>query len=490
MTERPIYGPTTAVHLNNVTPLLLPWTADPWNRLRPPLSVDAMRLSAELSAATYSMAVEPWLQAGWRDVTIQVDGTLTTLGENERWYQTEWKKHRVRSRIRQTNPVSQVLGALRQREGSKTGKAVIMLHPAPYGRYVVAVSFMGTGTRFYDWFSNFRMTTQDGVHKGFHELTKQFEGNEERIEFPETAKELGLERLTLAHVLREMKSPNSRFMLWLSGHSQGAAIMQVYAHRKITEEGVQPVNLVGYGFASPTVMTGEAVAHPAAYPLYHILNSDDVIPHCGAAVHLGVCLTYPADAAMRRRCYGWPRDEEAVRARLIVRPVLSRMQDTPTSIVQMMGLLSLLSRQQPSELLVVLNSGSSLPLDKLLGDVDLQERLRSVSQRIAGTYRSITGKPLPQAEVDAAAAEMQPMLDTLGLKRFLTALLQLMRYPHRMHARKKGAFICAYQYIVRYGVQRLIPSMWEAGTPPKRLTAKPVLSALTNESSTKERHIP
>jgi hypothetical protein len=106
-----------------------------------------------------------------------------------------------------------VRSALRQRHGSDTGKAVVMIHPAPLGRYVVSVSFMGTGVRFYDWFSNFRMTTLAGVHKGFQQLAEQFEGMEEEICFPATAAELGLERLTLRHVLQEMRSASSRFTL-------------------------------------------------------------------------------------------------------------------------------------------------------------------------------------------------------------------------------------------------------------------------------------
>ena len=68
-----VRGAGTGVPLGNVTPLLLPWARDPWGALRPPVSVEAMRLSAELAAATYHMDIEPWVQAGWRDVTIQVE---------------------------------------------------------------------------------------------------------------------------------------------------------------------------------------------------------------------------------------------------------------------------------------------------------------------------------------------------------------------------------------------------------------------------------
>lgn len=58
-----VRGAGTGVPLGDVTPLLLPWARGPWGALRPPVSVEAMRLSAELAAATYHMDIEPWVQA-------------------------------------------------------------------------------------------------------------------------------------------------------------------------------------------------------------------------------------------------------------------------------------------------------------------------------------------------------------------------------------------------------------------------------------------
>ena len=190
----------TGVDLSQTASLLLPWTHDPWGKLRPPLSEEALCMSAELASAAYGMAIEPWVEAGWRDVTIQVDGELTALPPNNP-LSAEWRKYWVRARLKPVSALGQMLGALRlSSSNNTTGKAVVMLHPALDGRYVVAVGFMGTGSRFYDWFSNFRMTTQDGMHRGFLELARQFEANEEKISFPETAEELGLEKQKFTRV--------------------------------------------------------------------------------------------------------------------------------------------------------------------------------------------------------------------------------------------------------------------------------------------------
>lgn len=478
------------VALGNVTPLTVRWVSDPWGKLRPPLSVEAVQMSASLAAATYHMEVDPWLQAGWRDVTIQVDGALTdgveaSPGEGSAMQRlaAAWKLHRVRQRIRQRNPLGQVMGAFRQREKSDTGKVLVMLHPTEDGRYVVAVSFMGTGERFYDWFSNFRMTSEGGVHKGFLQLTRQFEDNEEEISFPETAQELGLEKLTLRHVLEEARNPNSRFILWLVGHSQGGALMQVYAHHKIHEDGVLPGNLVGYGFASPSAMSGLAVNDPSAYPLYHVLNSDDVVPRMGAQVHLGVCLIYPTDDELRRRCYNWSWDRESVQRRQAVGAIIRRMTDTPACIEVAVAYLSALGSYTPEDILDSLGAwGTRLPLRRIISAADarVDDLLRYACRHMTAAYLSICGEEMSTGRVAALQAEITALMEQLGVKRFTMTMKELMGQPHRIGEHVEGAEMGAYPFIARYGVERLVPAIWRSGRPPVLVRAA---RALTGEAA-------
>ena len=478
------------VELGNVAPLTVRWVSDPWGKLRPPLSVEAVQMSARLAAATYHMEVDPWLQAGWRDVTIQVDGALTdgveaSPGEGSAMQRlaAAWKLHRVRQRIRQRNPLGQVMGAFRQREKSDTGKVLVMLHPTEDGRYVVAVSFMGTGERFYDWFSNFRMTSEGGVHKGFLQLTRQFEDNEEEISFPETAQELGLEKLTLRHVLEEDRNPNSRFILWLVGHSQGGALMQVYAHHKIHEDGVLPGNLVGYGFASPSAMSGLAVNDPSAYPLYHVLNSDDVVPRMGAQVHLGVCLIYPTDDELRRRCYNWSWDRESVQRRQAVGAIIRRMTDTPACIEVAVAYLSALGSYTPEDILDSLGAwGTRLPLRRIISAADarVDDLLRYACRHMTAAYLSICGEEMSTGRVAALQAEITALMEQLGVKRFTMTMKELMGQPHRIGEHVEGAEMGAYPFIARYGVERLVPAIWRSGRPPVLVRAA---RALTGEAA-------
>lgn len=466
------------VDLSNMAPLMAAWVSDPWGKLRPPLSVEAAEMSAVLAQCTYRMDVDRWVQAGWRDVTIQVDGELTDGvdsgdGSARQRLTSAWKLFRVRQRMRGGHPLGEVVGAWRQRQKSDTGKAIVMIHPADLGRYVVAISFMGTGERMYDWVSNFRLTEESGTHKGFLQLTRQFEDNEGDIDFPDTARELGLERLTLRHVLEEAKNPNSRFTLWLCGHSQGAALMQVYAHHKIKEDGVLPRNLVGYGFAAPSVMSGLAVDDPSAYPLYLIQNSEDVVTRMGAQVHLGVQLIYPAGEMLRSQCYTWSNAPKAVENRRLVAGVLRHMTDTPSCLEVTMAYLNVLGSFAPEELVETLGRlAQRLPIRRLLNAADQRadKLLRAINRHLAAAYAEITGSPVSMERVAELQVDIAQIIAQMGLKAFTNAQMEWMQQCHRIGMDVSGK-ISPYLYIVREGIEELRPAVWHSGRPPKLIWA-------------------
>lgn len=475
----------TGIDFSRTSALLLPWTVDPWGHKRPPLSGEALSLSAELASDVYDMELEPWLDAGWRDATIQIDGEPNALPPNNP-LSAAWCKYWIRTRLKPMSALGQVLGALRLR-GNAPGNAAVMIHPAGNGRYVVAIGFMGTGGRFYDWFSNFRMTTQDGMHRGFLELARQLEENEEKIEFPETAEELGLEKLSLKNVLEDMKSPSSRFTLWLTGHSQGAATLQVYAHLKLRETGICPHNLIGYGFASPTVMTGQAVEDPSDYPLYHVLNTDDLVPHCGAQVHLGVCLRYQATEDLRKKCYNWKRDERSVQTRLAIRPIFYQMVDTPTCFIGGMAMLDTFGHVTGLELLKMLGLGGFLPLDRALEDKDAEEIVKGLNQRAAIAYKSVTGHDPDAAEIAEQSGAMQQVIDRFGLPAFMEAAKELMICPHYMVEHPEEGYIGTYFYIVINGKNSFQPFIWKAGEAPTRVYRKSIPCVMVARDAGSER---
>ena len=473
-----VRGRLTYADLSRTSSFFLPWEQDPWGRLRPPFSQELLRLSVELSYTAQDLRIGDWMRAGWTDFNFQVDNKLlggvapATVGESRQFLYNKWAAYRARANLRQLNPVRQVISAMRQREQSDTGKAVVMVKAAQDGCYVVAIGFRSTGSRFYDWFSNLRFASENGINQGFLQLARQFDGNAERVVFPETARALGLTKLTLAHILQEARHHDSRFKLWLAGHSQGAAVMQVLTHLLIQESGVLPENIVGYGFASPTVMMGTAHQDPASYPLYHVLNGDDYVPRAGAQMHLGVCLLYPAGEELRRAVYGWRETPEAQNARAAVRRLTRRMADMPTLIECGMAYLQALAGMPMADMLSALNliRFRILPIKQMMAVAGLSQQglLQSVRRRVEKAYRTLTGHGLDQALINGLQADFEAAMREVGPSEFSRAIGEMLYWPHVLK-NSPGKRHSAYQYIVLRGVSSLHPAIWQSGSPPKRL---------------------
>lgn len=480
--EAQALGPITNRRLDDLDALDAPFVRDPFFRLRPPYSAQAAELSLELAQMTYTLDVEPWVQAGWNDFSIQIDNDLqsglthgdSANGERMGNILNAWKLYRAKAALTEVNPVSQVLGAMRQKERSDTIKAVCMMHPTGNGRYILAIGFMGTGKRLYDWISNFRFTTEEGFHKGFYQLCTYFEEGAEKIVFPATAQALQLDKLTLGEVLSEMRSPNSRFHLWMAGHSQGGAVMQVFTHRLMTQWGVLPRNMVGYGFASPTVATDAFVYDPASYPLYHILNSDDMVPRMGALVHLGLCLNYPADDAFRQKAYDLSKLSADATIYRRLAPFRDAMDNVGSIFYYGAAFLRTLVEEKGEE---NFNQGMerfrSLPwLDKALsfaGDKAMSWAEAVLNQLHTG-YQDIIGEPMEEKEIAHLCDMIRPIVREVPIRRLLGGIASYALPPHHIMVhqyQRKGP----YAYIVTEGQEALQPFIWvkkRDGLPVRR----------------------
>ncbi len=501
-------GKLTSCDLTNLKSLRLPLAQDPFYRLRPPLSREAMTLSLELAAMTYHLELEDWMAAGWTDISIQIDNTLqsgvtsgeSASGEQMRALMNSWKLYRAKSALRERNPIAQIVGAFRQRERSDTIKAVTMLRKEEDGKYVVAIGFMGTGHRFYDWFSNLRFTTEEGFHKGFSQLTEYFEQGAERICFPQTAAELGLEKLTLADILMEMKSPQSRFFLWMAGHSQGAAVMQIFSHKLLTDWLALPQNMIGYGFASPTVATGRLVYDPSRYPLYHILNSDDMVPRMGALLHLGLGLSYQAHDPFRESAYGWNADPVEVAAREALRPFVLHMSDTLSIMEYSVAFCYCLLEEKGEENLSALidKKWTVAPIEKALtfaGD-KVQDIVRAIARYAESGYVSLAGHGMEEARLTRLKESLRPVVKQFTTRQLFGGIHDLSVPPH-MIMRDHFKFAGAYHYIVMRGSATLKPFLWtdpNQGLPERRFAKSiawyedgNVASAVTRRRATAHR---
>lgn len=461
-----VFGQVTGCGLADVTPLLAPWIID--NGIsRPVFSHAAAALSLELASTAYDFRLDDWRQAEWYDISYQVDNTLLTgssvnggSGSSLSEAVSDYFQLLARSRVRRANPVTQIRGALRQREGSDTCKAVVMTHRIKENRFVIAIGFMGTGKRLADWLSNLRLEEENGAHQGFFQLAQEFEEQSQRILFPETARALGLDQLTLADIFDECRRADSRFLIWMAGHSQGGAILQLLAYRAI-ESGVCRQNLIGYGFASPSVMYFHTGSDLNTFPLHHLINSDDPTPRVGARLHIGRCWVMTPDEKMRRACYSPAWEDPAFRASLALIGRVRRSQD---ALLLIAALLKALEQVPDEESAAVITGvlGRFLP-DRLLSVLGghLDEGLRLLYAKTEQQYCLSSGQRcLPIQEVQAMQKRISVLMNLYGVRGFAKALMQSMVLPHKLRASDSEGGLAAYAYMVNSRFNDLRQRLW------------------------------
>ena len=455
MKLEPIYGKGTGVRLDHAEALLL---RDARNPERPRLTRQGIQLSAEMVSSTYSLSLEEWQKAGWQDMHVEIDRLMTGAIQGETGPADVIENLQMKlakDLLENKGPLHTITGVIRQTGEVDTCKALVMAKTVGK-RAVIAISFMGTSKRIFDWVSNLRMQVEDGMHQGFLQLTRQFESYEKSISFPETAKDLGMSSLTLADVLEAAGKPDAPFVIWLVGHSQGSAVAQIYMDRKI-QSGVRKETIAAYGFASPSVRAGNE--KPGDYPMVHILNSDDVVPRMGAVWHLGERLIYPASSAIRRACYEWPMDRQSVSDRRMVRKVTSQMQDTRQDIMVGMAYCRLLA-EEPFDILQegFRSLGHSLPdmPDVLTDGLDhsVRRAIDRLMDKADDAYESIYGENVDLDYVIELMQQIRQMTDQIGMLRFARAFGDLCMEPHRAQLKEHDKDV-AYLYIARQGYHDL-----------------------------------
>lgn len=425
---------------------------------------DALCLALEMARLSYDTDIAPWLRAGWEDVSFQVDDLLLTglHGRDEKAQKVCLQAAaKALGRMEKLDPISQLRGFWRQKEELDTCKAVMMAHELADGRTLIAIAFTGTTKRLYDWLSNLRMEEEEGFHAGFLRLTKQFEENAGRIHFPITAQKTAMVRLSLQDILQMMRQGSDRFSLFVTGHSQGAALMQIYIHRLISS-GVPLEHLRGIGFASPCVVNERALHWATAYPIRHFINADDLIARVGGHMHIGQCCVLPSSDGYRRACYGPHAESLAMRNVLHALHALRDNESTLLFGVALMNALAELPDAACEETIALLLRGV---LPGILG-----QRLRGYARRLAReASRRLTAKGEKVfGSLDAEkCAEQRRTIDGLfaacGSAACVSMLVECLMRPHAL-AERDG--VRAYQLLAQEYANALAKSLWVTDDTP------------------------
>ena len=444
----PTYGVYTQVDLEDVAPLF-----------DSPLrgySREAGRFALELAAAAYDFQLRPFLDAGWTDMTMQIDRRLLKglrAAEEDQSFRRNisnlWTEA-VAQRLKDASGMLLSARAMvKQVWESDTGRAVVMLHKAPNNRWVVAIGFAGTGKRLVDWVPNFNFSHQDGLHAGFESIMRQFAANAPNMTFPAAASALGLDSLTLPDIIDSMKHPDSPFYLFAAGHSQGGAVVQLWINH-LMEQGVLPENLSGYGFAAPSVCDA---GYPCRQlPVMLVSNSDDLFARVGLTGHMGRSFVYPADRALREMCYMGLADDPFFMEQL---DSFSQLTDTAQSLLHGTALVYALSYLEETEASAILKDFAQTSLiDMAEGTV--QSFIRLMRRLYRQSYEQAAGYPPDREQLLALARDYLGRMRAYGPRKVMHAAFQAISAPHHLVFRDPARpGMAPYAYIVVRGYPML-----------------------------------
>ena len=455
----PATGRYTGCDLSDLTALSLPWQMEN-GQLRPRFSRSAAMLSLELAEAAYELAEDRWGQAGWRDILYR--GTeIAASPEEHGGTGLGGMVQSIFHKLRQNVSVT-----LRNKEEKKLDKALFMAHPLPDGRVVIAVGLMGTEMKLSDWSVNLRVENENGMHQGFASVADGLMESLGSIRFRDTARQLGLPSLTLADVVGECRKPGSRFVLWLSGHSQGAAVMQLFALR-LVRGGVMPRYLIGYGFASPRVLYEGYPGDITDFPIFHILNRDDTVPKLGALLHIGRCQLYTPDEQARKTWF--PEDWEDENFRRLF-SLADRIHSTADGMVFLTALLKTLHGIPDEEALAAFTETLARYLpDKFSGMLTgrIRNMLDSLQSKAQQTYLTVSeGKSMPEIRVRLLTHRLSLENGRMGAFSFLRRVIRIFTVPHRLAEEEKGELLPSYAMIVTRQFYALRPCLSGEDVPP------------------------
>lgn len=459
-------GALTYTDLKDLTVFDEKPTPDAWDILRLPFSIKLARFSAELVADAYDINISPWVQAGFTDCTFVIEDRVVVLDRDSdsklAAIEAEWKRRRARAMMRGIRPIGDLVRTVRQLFVTDMAKSIVMTRLMPDGRILIAISFIGTTEKFFDWFSNFKLRDASGMHYGFQELARQFHTKAESVNLPFIAESLGKETFSLLDALRDAVLNKEQYLFWISGHSQGGAVAQIYT-QILLQEGIEPEQIYAYTFAAPTVAYAHTTAGYMAYPIYHIINHDDLVPRIGAQVRFGVdCVFFPDDA-FRKSYYNMGELPYSTFSTMLLKT--NRIQSTNDALCFGMSMMRIvMDYQHDAEIQAFLSC--VIPMFSIMKrvGVNIEDAAKYFYEKLTDHYTALQGEKLDDSEMMAFIEAIRWMIDSFGVTDTAKALQASMIEPHRIRPDQKDEmYVSPYIAIVRKHGNDLLNGIWKNG---------------------------
>ncbi len=118
---------------------------------------------------------------------------------------------------------------------------------------------------------------QERIHRGFSKCLDDFIATTETDRDSYVAGISSLKKVSLDTIMDEAKSRPGDYLFWISGHSLGAALAQLYS-AYLLDQGVSPDDIITYTFAGPPVGNNTFTSqYKNKLHAYNLRNMDDPV---------------------------------------------------------------------------------------------------------------------------------------------------------------------------------------------------------------------
>ena len=230
------------------------------------------------------------------------------IGTDDSWYNT-LSKHGYTQFKRIENGVAFTVGNKKDSEGNlfsilsglNGAMGIKKLYYNGEIRYSIAVAFRGTNFKdIADVLTDISIVQSGGLHSGFSGAAEDFYNICKQASFVIDGK-----KITVAEIISDMQNEDSKYSMFITGHSLGAAVADVFAGEVLTkQQGVYPGNVVAYTFAAP--LLASSFYSYNYHNIYNIVNTDDIVTCISltGAKRLGYDIFYSPDDEFRKKYYG------------------------------------------------------------------------------------------------------------------------------------------------------------------------------------------
>ncbi len=221
------------------------------------------------------------------------------------------------------------------------------------------------------------------------------------------------------------------------------------------QKGLLRDNILGYGFASPSV-TSLAADDIKDYPIFHFSNSDDAFSKIGLFRHIGKGYLYQADDEFRDFCYQGHETDDVFMNLISWFNKFEGTQDAISFSIAYLQALSMLPLEDIQASLLVMSGGGRAERFMLNRDEPVNGILRFMSRMLRSNYKSAMKDAPDENYISELANSLQQQIEDAGAERFARTIFLVLGIPHTLVFRDiELPGLAPYHYMVIRGFAQM-----------------------------------